>query len=112
MNSVSNVSKVPSASTARMEEEANRAALIAQAAALKERQPSEMKEAQIKAEREQLEIETALAAANARMKVYEECEEHRNQVGMNKPAATNLYRCWSLKMMMNMGTCIASHPPS
>lgn len=84
-DNVSNVSKVSSASSACMKEAANRAALIAKAAALEERQSLEIKEAHIKAEKERLEILTALAEANARIKVYEECEEHQKLSNMDKP---------------------------
>lgn len=66
MDSVSNVLKVSSASTAHMKEEANRAAVITQATTLKEKESLEMKEAQIKAENEKLDILTALTAANAK----------------------------------------------
>ncbi|KAL6470524.1 hypothetical protein MHYP_G00216430 [Metynnis hypsauchen] len=58
----------------RMKEEANRAALMAKAAALTHIQALELKEAHLKAERQRLEIETALAMANAKIKVYEESE--------------------------------------
>lgn len=75
-DSVSNVSKVSSASSARMKEEANRAALIAQAAALEGRQLLEIKEAQIKAEKEKLDILT--------------CEEHQKLLNMGKPMAAKL----------------------
>ena len=70
-----------------MEEAANRAALIAQAAALEERQSLDIKEAHIKAEKEKLEILTALAAANARIKAYEECEERQKLLNMDNPMA-------------------------
>ncbi|KAL0162191.1 hypothetical protein M9458_041587, partial [Cirrhinus mrigala] len=57
----SNKSSTSTATSARLKEEAKRAALLAKGAALKERQALEMKEAQLKAEMEKLEIETALA---------------------------------------------------
>ena len=85
MDSVSRVSKMSSASAARMKEEANRAALMAQAAALQEKQALELKEAEIKAVKERLEIDTALAVSTARMKVYEECEELQSQTGTKEP---------------------------
>ena len=85
MDSVSRVSKMSSASAARMKEEANRAALMAQAAALQEKQALELKEAEIKAAKERLEIDTALAVSTARMKVYEECEELQSQTGTKEP---------------------------
>ena len=62
------------ASAARLKEEANRAALIAKAASLKGRQALELKEAQLRAEKEQLEVETALAISAAKIKVYKENE--------------------------------------
>lgn len=43
------------------------------------KQDLELKEAQLKADKERLEIETALAIANAKIKVYKECEEHEHQ---------------------------------
>lgn len=66
------------ASSACLKAEAIRAVLLAKAAALKERQQLEMKEALLKAEKEKLEIETALAMSNAKIKVYLDCEEQRH----------------------------------
>lgn len=70
-------SSISSATSARLREEANRAALVAKAAALKERQALALKEAQLKAEKEQLDVETELAACTARLKVYTEYESPR-----------------------------------
>ncbi|RXN30628.1 hypothetical protein ROHU_017620 [Labeo rohita] len=78
VTSVSKRSSTSTASSARLKEEANRAALLAKAAALKERQVLEMKEAQLKAEMEKLEIETALAMSDAKIKVYQDCEERQH----------------------------------
>lgn len=86
----SRTSKVSTASSARMKEEANRAALMAQAAALKAKQELELKEAEIKAAKERLEIDTALAVSTAKMKVYEEFEG-QSQVSEIKPAAMQLF---------------------
>ncbi|KAI2661726.1 G2 and S phase-expressed protein 1 [Labeo rohita] len=78
VTSVSKRSSTSTASSARLKEEANRAALLAKAAAVKERQALEMKEAQLKAEMEKLEIETALAMSDAKIKVYQDCEERQH----------------------------------
>lgn len=73
-------SSASSASTARLREEANRAALVAKAAALKGKQELALKEAQLKVDKEQLEIETELAASAARLKVYDEYESPRRRL--------------------------------
>ncbi|XP_053713046.1 uncharacterized protein LOC128754445 [Synchiropus splendidus] len=74
--SSSGTSYLSSATSVRRREEANRAALIAKAAALKGKQALALKEAQSMADKEQLEIETELAASTARMKVYEQYEHN------------------------------------
>lgn len=63
-------SAASSATAIRLKEEAKRAALIAKASSLKEKQALDLKEAQLKADKEQLEIETELAASAARLKIY------------------------------------------
>lgn len=75
-------------SSAQIKEEANRAALIAQAAAVKEKQMLEMKDTEIKAAKERLEIETALPVSTAKVKVYEESEGRLFQVSETKAPAT------------------------
>lgn len=83
----SSASKKSSTSTvlsARLKEEANRSALLAKAAAAKERQALQMKEMQLKAEMEQLEIKTALAMSDAKIKVYQTCEEQQSYASHNE----------------------------
>lgn len=63
-----------SASSARLKTEMEWAALLAKAAALKQRQALEEQEAKIKAEKEKLEIQTALAAADAKLEVLQRFE--------------------------------------
>lgn len=60
--------------SARQKEQAERAALVAHAASLKQRQELEMEECRLKARKEQLEIETAIAASTAKIKVLEDYE--------------------------------------
>lgn len=84
---VSKTSKVSTASSARMKEEANRAALMAQVAALQEKQELELKEAEITAAKKRLKIETALAVSTAKMQVYEEYEGQQSQISETKSAA-------------------------
>lgn len=50
------------------------AALEAQAAALRQKQALAPQEAQLMAEKEELQIQTALAVSNAKIKVYEDHE--------------------------------------
>lgn len=59
------------ASSAHLKEAANKAAIEAKVAALKEKQALELKEIQLKAEKEELMLRTALAESTAKMKVYE-----------------------------------------
>ena len=65
----------------RLEAEAEREALMAQAASMKRRQEIELEEAHLKAQKEQLELDTKIAASNAKIKVYAEYEG--GQDGMN-----------------------------
>ncbi|XP_039467663.1 uncharacterized protein LOC120440088 isoform X1 [Oreochromis aureus] len=67
-------SRVLSVSSVWQKEEAERAALLARAASLKQRQALDIEECKLKARREQLEIETAIAASTAKIKVLEDCE--------------------------------------
>lgn len=63
-----------SSSSARRKEQAERAFLIAKAEKLKEKQALEMEELQLKARKEQLEIETQIAASTAKINVLKEYE--------------------------------------
>nr|XP_049612597.1 uncharacterized protein LOC125990036 isoform X1 [Syngnathus scovelli] len=67
---VSNTSSV-----ARMKEEAKRAALLARAESLKKKKAIQLQEAKLKAELEELEIETAIAASTAKLKVFQNHED-------------------------------------
>ena len=75
-------------SVVRMREEAKRAALLAQAALLKKKKEIQLKEANVRAEMEQLELDTAIAASDAKLKVYTEHESPRD--GMNDYLQTKL----------------------
>lgn len=59
-------------------EQAEHAALLAQAASLKEKETLELEECKLKARKDQLKIETAISASSAKLKVLENCE-HENQ---------------------------------
>lgn len=59
-------------SSARMKEEAEHAALLARSEALKKKQVLEIEKLQLKAKMEQLELDTAIAESNAKLKVFEE----------------------------------------
>ncbi|KAL4005475.1 hypothetical protein ACER0C_005188 [Sarotherodon galilaeus] len=63
-----------SASSARLKAELEKAAFLAQAAALKERRALEEQEAKLKAEKEELELRTALAATDAKLKILQRFE--------------------------------------
>ncbi|XP_032416528.1 uncharacterized protein LOC116718567 isoform X3 [Xiphophorus hellerii] len=67
----SQVSRVSSTSSARIKAEAERAALLERAAGLKKKHQLEAQEEKLKQEKEQLELETELAAANAKLRVLE-----------------------------------------
>lgn len=58
-------STMPAVSSAHLKEVANNAALEASLAMLKEKQAFELKEAELKAQKEELLLKTALAASNA-----------------------------------------------
>lgn len=70
-------SKVSSTSSVRLKAEVERATLLAQAAALKQKQELERQEAELKAKREALELQTAIAASDAKLKVLENYEIER-----------------------------------
>ncbi|KAL6455379.1 hypothetical protein MHYP_G00361890 [Metynnis hypsauchen] len=63
------------ASSARLKTELEKAALLAKAAALKQRHVLDEQELKVKAEKEQLELQAALAAADAQLKVLQKYEE-------------------------------------
>lgn len=67
-------SSASSASSARLKAELERAALMARAAALKRKEALANQEAKLKAEQEELEIQTALAATDAKLKVLQKFE--------------------------------------
>lgn len=73
-SSSSRSSKVSSISSVRQKEEAERASLFARAASLKQQQALDIEECKLKAKREQLEIETAIAALTAKIKMLEACK--------------------------------------
>ena len=72
-------SSLSSLSTVRIKEEAERAAVIARALALEQKQVIDLEEAKLKAKREKLEVDAALAESTAKLKVLESYEED----GMN-----------------------------
>ncbi len=57
-----------------MKEEAEKAALLAKAAALKKKQALQVEEVNLKTKLEELELQTAIAISDAKLKVYEERE--------------------------------------
>ncbi len=77
-NSVS--SEASSTNSARVKAEVKRAALLAQASALRTKQELEAEELRLKAKKEQLELDTEIAASNAELKVL---KEYESQDGMN-----------------------------
>lgn len=85
-----------SASSTRLKAELERAALIVQASALKKKQILEEKEAKLKREKEELEIQTALAATDAKIKILSEFEEFSSRASsrdrMNSYVASNKAR--------------------
>lgn len=103
----SNSSLASSASTLRRKE-ANGAALLTQAAALKKKQAIELEEtkvdieqAQLKAKKEQLEIETAIAASSAKIKVLEPEPPHDD--GMEEYFMENRGRVGGSMLSHNQG---------
>lgn len=63
-----------------MKAEAEHAALLARAAALKKRQEFDAEELKLKAKREHVEMETEIAANNARLKILSEYEDARDDM--------------------------------
>lgn len=62
------------ASSVFLKAEVERAALLPKAAALKQKQDLERQEAELKAKKEELELETAIAASDAKLKVLDNFE--------------------------------------
>lgn len=81
-------SSATSSSSAHIREEAEQAALIACAAALKKKQALELEEVQLKAKKEQLAIETAIAESSVKLKGFEEYDN--TQDGMNSYVSRRL----------------------
>lgn len=79
---LSDASQTSNASSARLRLEAKRGELLARAVFLKKKQEIEMEEARLRARKEQLELETKIAASEAQIKVYAEYED--GQDGMNE----------------------------
>ncbi|RXN25366.1 hemagglutinin amebocyte aggregation factor-like protein [Labeo rohita] len=69
---MSNASRRSSSSAAHLKQEAEQAALLARAAALKKKQSTEQEVAKLKAEQEQLEIDTEIGAYFAKLKVFKD----------------------------------------
>lgn len=70
----SGLSKLSTTSSVRIQAEAERAALMARAAALKERHALEEREQQLRRQREELDLETELAASTAKLAVLQASE--------------------------------------
>ena len=94
---VSHASTTSRVSSTRVRQEAEHAALLEHAAALKKKQQLAREEAvlkaaeaELKAKREELDLETALAASSAKIKVLKEHE--RQQDGMNSYVASERLR--------------------
>ncbi|KAL0157129.1 hypothetical protein M9458_048375, partial [Cirrhinus mrigala] len=64
-------SATSSSSILRMKEEAEKAALLAKAASLKKKQALQLEEMNLKAKLEELEVQTAIAISDAKLKVYD-----------------------------------------
>lgn len=82
---VSRTSAVSRVSSARVRQEAEHAALLERAAALKKMQQLEFEAAKIKAEKEELVLETALAESKAKLRVLKEYE--RSEDGLSSYSA-------------------------
>lgn len=82
---VSRTSAVSRVSSTRAKQEAEHAALLERAAALKKMQQLEFEAARIKAEKEELKLETALAESKAKIRVLKEYE--RSEDGFSSYAA-------------------------
>lgn len=70
-SSSSRSSRASTIMSARQKEQAERAALLAHAASLKQKQELEMEECKLKARMDQLKIETAIAVSTTKIKVFE-----------------------------------------
>lgn len=69
------VSHTSSTTSAMLRIKAEREALLARAAAMKKREAIEQEEIRLRIKKEQLELETELAASDAKLKVYEDFED-------------------------------------
>ena len=87
--------------TIRVKEEAERAALKARALALEQKQVLDLQEAKLKAKREKLEVDAALAESTAKLKVLESYEED----GMN----SYISKC-RVKLEEEKDDCLQSPP--
>lgn len=81
-------SNVSNASSVRLKAEMERAALIAQATALKQKQDFERQEAELKAKREEFELQMAIAASDAKLKIIENFENDRLSQASHAKAMT------------------------
>ncbi len=82
--SVDGRSTASTTSSARISAEAERAALLVKHAALKKEQAIERQEAELKAKREEFELEVALAASDAKIKVIKQYESCRSSAVSHK----------------------------
>ena len=80
-----------SASSARLKAELERAELQAQASALKQKRLLDEQEVKLKADREELQIQTALAASNAKFRVLDELEGLRASSGVSHEDGMDSY---------------------
>ncbi|XP_061078452.1 protein regulator of cytokinesis 1-like [Conger conger] len=80
-----------SASAVRLKAELERAELQAQASALKQKRLLDEQEAKLRAEREELQIQTALAASDAKLKVLDEYESLRASSKVTKGDGMSSY---------------------
>ncbi|KAL6473214.1 hypothetical protein MHYP_G00194020 [Metynnis hypsauchen] len=89
VNSVtSRASQLSSTSSVRLKLKAEREALLARAAAMKMKQELEQEEVRLRVKKEQWQIETELAASNAKLKVYEEFEDvHESMNDLLEPVS-------------------------
>lgn len=76
-----NSSRISTASSARIKAEADRAALVARVAALKDKHALEEQEQQLRRKREQLDLEVELAASTAKLAVLEAFERKGSSHG-------------------------------
>lgn len=90
-----------SISSIRQKEQAEHAALLARAASLKQKEALELEECQLKARKDQLEVETAIAASSAKIKVLENCEYENQQHATDHSEWTIYYLKKSQQWSMN-----------